>query len=214
MKALDHLPEAKNPWVTTLFLPEELLNQNTIQRTCLELIRYWMIRAWWKTMPQISSSRSENPSSTKKLNWSAHLINWSEPIKNKGYLTESLESYRNGRVLSVPAEYKSQIPGIIHDESDTGKTVFYWTRTIDLTKQWSFWTRAWRNKEIVKIIKSLCNDLSSGHDAFIDYQSAISYLDFVGAKAHLAMTYHGEMPEIKPYLVLSFRLFIHCCILE
>ena len=43
----------------------------------------------------------------------------------KGWLSDSVESFRNGRrVLSVPAEHKRKIRGIIHDESATGKTAF------------------------------------------------------------------------------------------
>ena len=117
--------------------------------------------------------------------------------RNKGYLTESLESYRNGRrVLSVPAEHKRQIPGIIHDESDTGKTVFIEPEPLILLNNDLFELEHEEIREIVKIIKALCNDLSSGHDSFHDYLNIISYMDFVGAKANLALAYHGEMPEI------------------
>ena len=45
--------------------------------------------------------------------------------RNKGWLTDNVESFRNGRrVLSVPAEHKRKIRGIIHDESTSGKTAF------------------------------------------------------------------------------------------
>jgi len=45
--------------------------------------------------------------------------------KSKGWLTDTVESFRNGRrVLSVPAEHKRALKGIIHDESTTGKTAF------------------------------------------------------------------------------------------
>nr|MBP7644994.1 hypothetical protein [Saprospiraceae bacterium] len=46
-------------------------------------------------------------------------------FKEKGFLVENLESIRNGRmVFVVAAEHKRKVPGIIHDESSTGKTVF------------------------------------------------------------------------------------------
>ena len=42
-----------------------------------------------------------------------------------GILTDSGQSVRNGRkVVSIVAESKRQLGGIIHDESDSGKTVF------------------------------------------------------------------------------------------
>jgi DNA mismatch repair protein MutS2 len=48
-----------------------------------------------------------------------------QEYRAKGWLSDTPESFRNGRrVLSVPAEHKRKIRGIIHDESDTGRTVF------------------------------------------------------------------------------------------
>ncbi|MCZ2339486.1 MAG: hypothetical protein LC127_15100 [Chitinophagales bacterium] len=45
--------------------------------------------------------------------------------KSKGFLVDTMESLRNGRrVLTVAVEYKRRIPGIIHDESSTGKTLY------------------------------------------------------------------------------------------
>ncbi len=117
--------------------------------------------------------------------------------KNKGYLSESLESYRNGRrVLSVPAEHKRQIPGIIHDESETGKTVFIEPEPLILINNDLFELEHEEIREIVKIIKNLCNDLGKGHDTFVQYLECISYLDYTGAKAKLSLLYHGEMPQL------------------
>ena len=117
--------------------------------------------------------------------------------KNKGYLSESLESYRNGRrVLSVPAEHKRQIPGIIHDESDTGKTVFIEPEPLILINNDLFELEHEEIREIVKIIKNLCNDLGKGHDAFVSYLACVTYLDFTWAKANLSLLFHGEMPQL------------------
>lgn len=117
--------------------------------------------------------------------------------KTKGLLAESPESYRNGRrVLSVPAEYKRQIPGIIHDESDTGKTVYIEPEPLILLNNDLFELEHEEVREIVKIIKQLCNDLAHGHDDFVKYRDCVAYMDFVAAKAQLALLYHGEMPEV------------------
>ena len=48
-----------------------------------------------------------------------------QEYRAKGWLADTTESFRNGRrVLAVPAEHKRKIRGIIHDESDTGRTAF------------------------------------------------------------------------------------------
>jgi DNA mismatch repair protein MutS2 len=48
-----------------------------------------------------------------------------QEYRAKGWLADSPESFRNNRrVLAVPSEHKRKIRGIIHDESDTGRTAF------------------------------------------------------------------------------------------
>ena len=45
--------------------------------------------------------------------------------QRQGVLQEPIITQRNGRlVLLVKAERKSQVPGIVHDVSDSGATVF------------------------------------------------------------------------------------------
>lgn len=115
--------------------------------------------------------------------------------KVKGLLSDSGESYRNGRrVLSVPAEYKRQIPGIIHDESDTGKTVYIEPESVILLNNDLFELEHEEVREIYKIIQHLCNDLAHGYDDFVNYSQCIAKLDFIGAKAHTALTYKGNKP--------------------
>ncbi len=130
--------------------------------------------------------------------------------KLKGLLSESGESYRNGRrVLSVPAEYKRQIPGIIHDESDTGKTVYIEPQPVILLNNDLFELEHEEVREIYKIIQILCNDLSDGHDDFVKYLECISHLDFIGAKAHLALLYSGQQPSILPYPHIEWTHAVH-----
>lgn len=119
--------------------------------------------------------------------------------KSKNQLTDTVESFRNGRrVLSVPVEFKRQIPGIIHDESATGKTVFIEPEPmIAINNDLSVLEHA-EIREIARIIKQLCNDLSEGQNDFDAYLMLVAHLDFVGAKAQLALLYNGERPKVLP----------------
>ena len=71
--------------------------------------------------------------------------------KNKGWLADNKESFRNGRrVLSVPAEHKRKIRGIIHDESTTGKTAFIEPEgIIEINNDIFDWRRRKRKKSTV-----------------------------------------------------------------
>ena len=73
--------------------------------------------------PELQRIRRVMGSKTRELDKEFRSI--IQGYRNKGWLTDNVESFRNGRrVLSVPAEQKRQVRGIIHDESTSGKTSF------------------------------------------------------------------------------------------
>lgn len=83
-----------------------------------------------------------------------------EFFKAKGYLTESFESLRGGkRVLMVATEHKRKVPGIIHDESATGKTVFIEPEKVMPLHMEIYNLQSERKAELYKIIKDLCQVL-------------------------------------------------------
>ena len=73
--------------------------------------------------------------------------------KKSGYLADTVESLRNGRrVLTVSAEHKRKIGGVIHDESATGKTVFLEPIEVQMINNEIVNLYADRRKEIYKIL--------------------------------------------------------------
>ena len=80
--------------------------------------------------------------------------------KKSGYLADTVESLRNGRrVLTVSAEHKRKIGGVIHDESATGKTVFLEPIEVQMINNEIVNLYADRRKEIYKILSLLCMHL-------------------------------------------------------
>jgi len=123
--------------------------------------------------------------------------------RKRGWLTDNVESFRNGRrVLSVPAEHKRKIRGIIHDESTTGKTAFIEPEgVIDINNDiFDLYTE--EKREIYRILKELSETLRPYIPMLGHYEKLIARFDFIQAKARLAVQLRAEMPKLvnKPHL--------------
>ncbi len=126
--------------------------------------------------------------------------------RQKGWLTENVESFRNGRrVLSVMAEHKRKIRGIIHDESATGRTVFIEPEAIIDINNDIFDLDAEEKREIYRILKTLCAEMRPMTPLIRQYQTLIARFDVIRAKARLAVRLNGTKPAIKDFPHLGIR---------
>jgi len=129
---------------------------------------------------------------------------------SQGLLKDNKETMRGGRrVMSVPAEYKRRIKGIIHDESSTGRTVFIEPEAVLYINNQLFELEAQRRHEVRKILKDLCTTLRPFCDDFELWQRIIVRLDLINAKAKLAIEYDGQKPQIVDDHSLNFRKAYH-----
>jgi DNA mismatch repair protein MutS2 len=119
---------------------------------------------------------------------------------SKGWLTDTKESYRNGRrVLAVPAEFKRKIRGIIHDESATGKTSFIEPEVIIDINNDLFDLEQQERREIYKILKDLSAEIRPYTPHLAAYQKILVRFDVVQAKAALANQMDATKPIIKDH---------------
>lgn len=118
--------------------------------------------------------------------------------RNKGWLTDNVESFRNGRrVLSVPSEHKRKIRGIIHDESTTGKTAFIEPEgVIDINND-IFDLETEERREIYRILKELSAMLRPYIPLLRLYQDLLIRYDLISAKARLASRMNANMPKLQ-----------------
>jgi DNA mismatch repair protein MutS2 len=126
-------------------------------------------------------------------------------FKKKGWLTDNVESFRNGRrVLSVPAEHKRKLRGIIHDESTTGKTAFIEPDgVIDINND-IFDLETEEKKEIYRILKDLSELLRPYGEHMQIYLETLIHYDIIQAKAKVADLMNAGKPKLKnkPHLGL------------
>ncbi|MEZ4950786.1 MAG: hypothetical protein R2784_15590 [Saprospiraceae bacterium] len=119
-------------------------------------------------------------------------------FRNKGWLTDSVESIRNGRrVLSVPSEHKRKIRGIIHDESATGQTAFLEPEPIIDINNDIFDLETEEKREIYRLLKELCAMLHPYSDSMAGYQSVLVNLDVIQAKGRLGLKMGAMAPKIR-----------------
>lgn len=117
--------------------------------------------------------------------------------KKIGWLTDSEESIRGGRrVFAVKAENKRKIKGIIHDESNTGSISYIEPEaTLQLNNEIVELQLA-EKREIYRILRDLTNEIRPHVDTIKGYQKIMGLLDFVRAKALLAIDINAAMPQI------------------
>jgi DNA mismatch repair protein MutS2 len=117
--------------------------------------------------------------------------------RKRGWLTDEGETIRNGRrVVSLQAEYKRSVKGIITDESPSGKITFIEPEeTLQLNNE-LFELQQEEKREIYRILKALCADIRPYADQFLMHQSLLAYADFVMAKSRMALELGAEMPQL------------------
>lgn len=125
-----------------------------------------------------------------------------DEYRRKGWLTDNVESFRNGRrVLSVPAEHKRKIRGIIHDESATGRTAFIEPEPVIDINNDIFDLEQEERREIYRILRTLSAVLRPYVPLMKTYREVIIRYDLIQAKGRLASKMKADIPRLtdKPF---------------
>ena len=113
------------------------------------------------------------------------------------YLQDTLITMRQGRyVLPVRAEYRSQVPGIVHDQSGTGSTLFIEPMAIVEINNDLRGLMSEEQAEIEKILARFSESISGSAGALLENQKILAELDFIFAKGALARAMHAVQPKI------------------
>ena len=118
-------------------------------------------------------------------------------LNKAGYGADIDESFSNGRrVVAVFSEYKRQVKGILHGESDTRKTAYIEPEeTFDLNND-IYSLENEEAREVQRILRKLTADLSVYAPLLSTYHGIVGEYDFIQAKARLAIDMNGEMPGL------------------
>ncbi len=128
-------------------------------------------------------------------------------VKDAGWIVpETKPSIRNGRsVIPVPATYKRQLNGFIHDVSATGQTVYIEPAAVfEINNKIRELENAER-REVIKILTNYTNNIRPYVPELIHAYRYLAIIDFMLAKAKFALKINGNKPQIaeKPHLYLE-----------
>lgn len=131
-------------------------------------------------------------------------------LNKAGYSAEIEESFSNGRrVVAVFSEYKRQVKGILHGESDSRKTAFIEPEeTIELNNE-VFSLENEEKKEIYRILKQLTANLSVYGSLLLQWLQIAGEYDFINAKAKFGIDIKGNFPNISDKAIVDLRDAYH-----
>lgn len=111
------------------------------------------------------------------------------------FLQENVVTMRNGRFcIPVKQEYRNQVPGMIHDQSSSGSTLFIEPMTIVKLNNDLKELSIKEQEEIERILATLSNEAAEYTEQLQINIDTLTELDFIFAKASFAKTYKGTMP--------------------
>ncbi len=125
---------------------------------------------------------------------------------NKSLLQDSIVTMRQGRyVIPVKQEHKGRFPGIVHDQSATGATLFIEPQAIvNLNNELRELELA-EKKEVYRILAQLSAAVGQAGEEIKNNQRILIELDFMFAKGKLSAKMKAEPPEINTDGILYIR---------
>ena len=125
-------------------------------------------------------------------------------------LQEAIITQRDGRfVVPVKAENKGSMPGLIHDVSATGATVFVEPIGVVQANNELIELEAKEQKEIDRILAELAAEAAAHReDIQWDYETLV-HLDLIFARGELSYKMNATRPEIRRDRALSLRKARH-----
>ncbi len=156
----------------------------------------------------LSEDEIADRASTELMNIRRHLRGATERIKEKlnqmthnptiaKYLQDPIVTMRNDRyVLPVRAEHRGDVPGLVHDQSASGATLFIEPlAAVEMGNELKQW-EAKEKQEIERILAALSAEIAPYAQTLREDVERLSELDFIFCKGLLAREMHAVTPKL------------------
>jgi len=136
----------------------------------------------------------------------AELERMAEDAVRRGFARERLIVQRRGRYcMPIRAQEQSHFPGIVHDRSDSGATVFIEPQVVVERGNELRDTELAIEEEIRRVLRELSGIVGAWAEPLQGDQQTLGVLDFIVAKALLADEMQATRPQLRTDGVFSLR---------
>ena len=126
------------------------------------------------------------------------------------YLQDTIVTQRDGRyVVPVRAECRNNVPGLVHDTSSSGQTVFIEPMGVVQANNDIRMLKNKEEEEIERILFELSANAGDFADAIIRSYQSLTQLNLIFAKAELAYSMRASMPVINDRGVINLKQARH-----
>lgn len=126
------------------------------------------------------------------------------------YLQENLYTVRGERyVIPVKAEYKAQVPGLVHDQSSTGATLFIEPMGLVNLNNEIKELMLKEKAEIERILRELSSLIYKSIVAVKNNKEIVTELDFIFAKAKYASHINATAPHVNDKGIIDIVMGRH-----
>lgn len=158
--------------------------------------------------PKLGSLRKEIQHLERQIRFELNKIIHSSTLSKA--LQEPLFTQRNGRwVLPVEASMRQSIPGIVHDSSASGLTVYVEPMAVVELANKVRMKESDVEHEISRILSELSAIARQHREQIQSSYRTLIELDFIMSRARLATRYNGTFPAISAQLDMNFRSARH-----